>query len=307
MVRAVNANNSLADQSDGVFEIIDQKSVKLLDPNGGELYDQNRNFNIQFSSIGLADDVGLVIEYSENGGLLWEELTSGTVASFSGNFNWFSDETIFTAGNIYLMRVRTADNSYSDESNNLFSVISPVATSASFVGSFSFNTNWNEYPNATSYSLNVSESVSFDSFIVENLLTTNLTETVSDLYHNVKYYFRVKANIESDYTSPSSNVIKVRLPESSDLKADSLALVPIHTTTDGNSWTNNDGWLVEEVRDWHGVTFENGRITGLDLSNNNLTGSFPELAVELDHLINVNLSGNTLVGVPDFSNHCYQW
>jgi len=304
LIRVQNVTNTLQDQSDAVFEVIAQKSITVLNPNGGEKLDQNRNFSIAFSTSGLEGDTELVVEYSVNGGLFWNFLTDGTVSSLSGNFAWFVDRTLFKASNTYSIRVRTSDGKVTDVSNGLFSVIAPVATFANQVGSFSFTANWNKYPEATGYLLDVSTSKSFDTFVsgYESLSTTGLSAQVTGLYHDTKYYYRVRANVAPDYTSASSNAITVKLPESAELKADSLLLVNVYNEANGENWTDQDQWLQGKVKDWFGVTFSNGSITALDLSGNNLSGSFPDISSGFKNLGTINISDNQLTSVADLSS-----
>ncbi|MEQ6121775.1 LamG-like jellyroll fold domain-containing protein [Reichenbachiella sp. MALMAid0571] len=304
LIRVQNTTNTLQDQVDAVFEVIEQKSITVLNPNGGEKLDQNRNFTIAFSTTGLAGDIPLIIEYSVNGGLFWSPLTDGTVTSLSGSFVWFVDRALFKASNTYSIRVKTSDGKVSDVSNALFSVIAPVATFANQVEPFSFTANWNKYPEATSYLLDVSTSKSFDTFVsgYESLSVAGLSTKVTGLYHDTRYYYRVRANVGPDYTSANSNVITVKLPVSTELKADSLLLVNVYNATNGENWTNKGQWLQGKVKDWYGVTFSDGSITALDLSNNNLSGGFPDISSGFDDLATVNLSSNLLTSVADLSS-----
>ena len=79
---------------------------------------------------------------------------------------------------------------------------------------------------------------------------------------------------------------------------DRLALVDLYNATNGANWQRNDNWLSEQpIRDWYGVTTEEGgRVKGLYLSDNQLTGEIP---VELGGLANLKwlvLQGNKLSG-----------
>jgi Leucine-rich repeat (LRR) protein len=86
--------------------------------------------------------------------------------------------------------------------------------------------------------------------------------------------------------------------------ADSAQLVTVYDETGGDSWTNNTNWKTGDVSTWFGVTVANNRVTSLALPNNNITGAFT-VNSGLDSLATLNLSGNLLTGIPDFSlaNH----
>ena len=88
--------------------------------------------------------------------------------------------------------------------------------------------------------------------------------------------------------------VKVMIPS-----PDRGPLMALFRSTGGPGWTNNYGWLSSiPVGDWYGVTADNeGRVTEIELENNNLTGSLPHELAELSQLQVLVLSGNTnLVG-----------
>eukprot|EP00985_Skeletonema_marinoi_P001301 scaffold517_cov140-Skeletonema_marinoi.AAC.14 len=56
------------------------------------------------------------------------------------------------------------------------------------------------------------------------------------------------------------------------------SLEAIYNATDGQYWTNNDGWMDETVDhcQWYGISCDDeGQVTGIDLRDNNLAGQFP--------------------------------
>ena len=87
---------------------------------------------------------------------------------------------------------------------------------------------------------------------------------------------------------------------------DRVALEALYHATSGANWTNSTNWLsTKPLSEWHGVTLDNnGCVTHLDLSNNQLTGSLP---FQLGYLVNLEeliLQGNQLTGIfaPSFTN-----
>ncbi|GAB5520406.1 MAG: hypothetical protein RhofKO_26570 [Rhodothermales bacterium] len=83
-------------------------------------------------------------------------------------------------------------------------------------------------------------------------------------------------------------------------EADSLALIALYNATDGPNWSTNTNWLQGPLSTWHGVTVTDGRVWGLILSGNQLTGTIPSEIGDLTALTNWELSGNGLTGViPD--------
>lgn len=67
--------------------------------------------------------------------------------------------------------------------------------------------------------------------------------------------------------------------------------------TGGHAWNNRAGWLSDKpVQEWFGVGTRNGRVTSLDLSNNNLIGPLPATLAGLDSLQTLSLNQNSLRG-----------
>ena len=81
------------------------------------------------------------------------------------------------------------------------------------------------------------------------------------------------------------------------IAADRAALEALYDATDGRNWTNSTNWKTDAPLDqWYGVTMHEGRVWGVDLSDNGLAGSIPS---DLGSLTNVRwlfLSSNALAG-----------
>ena len=75
-------------------------------------------------------------------------------------------------------------------------------------------------------------------------------------------------------------------------------LAASYEATGGDHWTDNTNWLSEvPLNEWYGVTTDDkGRVTALDLSQNELTGPIPSALSQLDSLQTLNLSYNQLTG-----------
>ncbi|WP_040497720.1 fibronectin type III domain-containing protein, partial [Fulvivirga imtechensis] len=64
-------------------------------------------------------------------------------------------------------------------------------------------------------------------------------------------------------------------------KAEIAALRDLYQYSGGTGWTDQTGWpsdwssitSVNQIVDWYGITVENGDVTGINLSNNNLNGT----------------------------------
>ncbi len=84
--------------------------------------------------------------------------------------------------------------------------------------------------------------------------------------------------------------------------SDADALMALYNSTGGASWTDGTNWgsSTEPLDDWYGVTASGGRVTGLDLSSNNLRGNLPAELGGLTELTTLDLGDNRLRGMlPD--------
>jgi Leucine-rich repeat (LRR) protein len=76
---------------------------------------------------------------------------------------------------------------------------------------------------------------------------------------------------------------------------EAIALLELKSKTKGHLWTNK--WDEDTpISEWHGVTIKNGKVVGLDLSNNNLQGKIPITIGNLKNLESLNLSKNNITG-----------
>ena len=80
---------------------------------------------------------------------------------------------------------------------------------------------------------------------------------------------------------------------------DRAALVALYDATDGDNWRNKTKWKsTDPLGNWRGVTTNAaGRVTGLDLRVNDLSGPIPSDLGDLTYLDTMNLAENTLSGL----------
>jgi hypothetical protein len=86
-----------------------------------------------------------------------------------------------------------------------------------------------------------------------------------------------------------------------DLVTDSLALVALYNSTGGASWTTKTNWTTGDIDTWAGVTVNGQSITALSLPSNKITGTIPDAMVDINALQTINLSGNSITSIPDFT------
>ncbi len=78
-----------------------------------------------------------------------------------------------------------------------------------------------------------------------------------------------------------------------DFQTDSLALIALYDSTNGDNWDNNTGWKTGPVFSWYGIELEGTRVVEILLPDNNLTGSIPPAIGDADSLERLVFNGNT--------------
>ena len=80
--------------------------------------------------------------------------------------------------------------------------------------------------------------------------------------------------------------------------SDRAALVAFYQATDGEHWSRGDNWLTSApVAEWYGIRVDDGgRVSHLELPDNNVAGRIPGELVHLTSLQALDLSSNGLAG-----------
>ncbi|WP_421891879.1 LamG-like jellyroll fold domain-containing protein [Marinoscillum sp.] len=252
---------------------------------------------------GSVDDSEASVEITVNGNT-YEAVVTGTI--------WMVEE-----GTIASLAVGTYDvlatasdaagNSAEDASTDELVIKpgAPTALAATNVDYFSFNANWKERSGVASYRLDVSSDAAFVNLLsgFDNLSTTATSVAVTGLNYGSVYHYRVRAVYASGDVSGNSNVISVTTPTDAGTLADSLALLSIYEAAGGASWTRTNNWKTTlPLRQWSDISMTGTRVTTVDLSSNNLTGSFPEISEGLEFLTTLDLSGNLLTSLPSLTS-----
>lgn len=136
--------------------------------------------------------------------------------------------------------------------------------------------------------------------ISNNRLTDPIPDSFLKLKQLEQFYFSTNDGLclpESDAFSAWLVGVRFRGPSCASAR-DRTALVTLYNATGGSDWTNSENWLTDKpLRDWHGVTTdEAGRVVGLVLLENNLTGPIPPEIMELTNLATLVLGRNNLSG-----------
>ena len=131
----------------------------------------------------------------------------------------------------------------------------------------------------------------------------NLTGSIPDSFLQLQWLANFQADIYN--CVPATDAFTAWLQQIPDRGAslctdvDRTALVALYEATDGDNWTNSDNWrsTTAPLKEWYGVTIDDsGRVSGVDLPANNLTGSIPSELGALSGLTKLALHQNHLTG-----------
>ena len=95
-----------------------------------------------------------------------------------------------------------------------------------------------------------------------------------------------------------NGITLLRAPSCTASRQDRQVLAELYAAMGGSGWTRKDGWLtVADLDDWAGVSVDgSGRVAGLDLEDNNVSGKLPYTLVNLLQLTRLDVSGNYKLG-----------
>ncbi len=236
--------------------------------------------------------------------------------------NWQSsttyDDNSASPGQTYYYWVKAATSSSGANSSDFSSYdtgwrkLSPPANVSASDGTYTdkVRITWNSVSGASYYRIYRNTSNYSSSATALSNWQSSTTYDDNSASPGQTYYYWVKAATSSsganssDFSSYDTGWIAPSMTNQ-----DSLALVALYNSTDGDNWTNNTNWLTDApISTWYGITVSNGRVTKIDLGDypngNNLSGTIPP---EIGNLINLNyldLGWNQLTGTipPEIGN-----
>ena len=140
-------------------------------------------------------------------------------------------------------------------------------------------------------------------FTAESARTAQVTATVSGDTVWLSAHDAGEANVAVTACDPdglcAGQTMQVTVDAASSAsQSDREALEAFYDATGGDAWEDNTNWKTSAALDsWYGVTTDpSGRVTGLRLWGNGLTGAIPAALRSLDELEVLNLGGNSLAG-----------
>ena len=139
-------------------------------------------------------------------------------------------------------------------------------------------------------------------YISDNNLTGVLPQNLTEIAGLESFHFHnnpgLCAPIDETFQAWLGEIAIVRGSScaAEDSFEDREVLVELYRALNGANWTNNANWLTERpIREWFGVTSDaSGRVTGLKLEWNELTGEIPMVLVSLSNLQRLELGNNKL-------------
>ena len=135
-----------------------------------------------------------------------------------------------------------------------------------------------------------------DGIPIEGAMNSDYTIETATRADSGAYLCRITNTVVTDltlYSRPYNVYITSGLTH---FQKDSLALVALYDSTDGNNWTNNENWKTGPLNTWYGVLILNDRVSRISLQNNNLAGTIPVEMGNLTNLTELVLGDNQLTG-----------
>ena len=263
----------------------------------------NSGFDLTWGSIANADSYEIIVSLQDSptAGLDSDSIyqVSDTILNFNAPIDF---ESYFVFGRAISAQGDTA-NFWSSFQVQLENIQIPAPT-ASNLNSNGFDLSWSAIAGADQYEIYIgtnSDTASLgenDSlFVVSNSNISYQAPEYSELY-----FFNVRAISNTGDTSVFSIQDSVKLPLSSYLQQDSLALVSLYETNGGVNWVNNQNWLTGKLNTWEGLVMNADSLFAINLPSNQLDGMLTSALDSLNFIREIDFSNNNLTDVSALEN-----
>ena len=174
------ANQTIADTSSGLLTI-DNKTLTLTSPNGGESFNTNSSQSINWTSQNIEN---IKIEYSLNNGNSWTNIINSTPAA-SGSYAWTVPNISNTVNTARVRILDVESNTKADTSNNVFTIQAPTLTLNlprnfdTIQASTNYNISW-----SANNSPNVHILLSLNNGMTYDTLAKNLTSNSNNFIYS---------------------------------------------------------------------------------------------------------------------------
>ncbi|WKV10757.1 T9SS type A sorting domain-containing protein [Marivirga harenae] len=111
------------------------------------------------------------------------------------------------------------------------------------------------------------------------------------------YYFYVRAISNTGDTSAFSIQDSIKLPVSTYLEQDSLAMLAFYESTNGENWNNAQNWTTGKLNTWEGLSMIQDSLFSINLPGNQMEGVLPNELGNLNFVNEINLSQNNITDI----------
>jgi Leucine-rich repeat (LRR) protein len=317
LVKVEEASGNVSDVSDGVFTI-SPLTIAVTSPNGNEDWVVTSIHDITWIDNGTMPNVS--IDYSTNGGGSW--IPVATSIPNTNSYSWTIPDTV--SANC-LVRVGDPSGTPADTSDGPFTIspapppfieiTSPNGTEVWVAGS-SHDITWNDSTTVPIVSIDYSTDGGSNWIPVAGSITNvgSYTWTIPD---TPSTNCLVKVTGGGGTPVDTSDAVFTIDPSPFPI-SERDALIALYNSTNGDNWTRKDNWRhpsdPTKFNDpgtectWRGVTcnIDNTHVEEIVITNNNLTGTIPDLGT-LTGLKKLNLESNNLTGnIPATLNNLTQ-
>lgn len=211
-------------------------------------------------------------------------------ASVFENHAIYSEEFILEEGVAYNFKIPAKRIGNVDGDALRWVLIDENGVYRHFNNYYNFTEGWSNIEFTNFYvNFSVHTSNKFRLRLEFGLSTTDMVVDKIEFYETSQGEDPAYADYDSDGVPDCGNIDTSNHP-------DYMGLVALYNALNGQNWFDNTNWLdtTKPLSSWFGITETNGRVTGISLDSNNLSGTIPE---SFGNLINLETFSIRINGV----------